>query len=145
MNWKERIEKSHQWHMSHTECAGNKHDFILSQIFDVWTYDDEQSQLLCTRAIEVALAILNQKTFEYITDLDCYTWYLTIVHWPFFADRITWGTSIRGAWWSFEYPGPVMQLSSCGLINDDGDQQTEWVFTEADWSKFLEACAWYVS
>jgi hypothetical protein len=51
---------------------------------------------------------------------------------PFFADRLEWGTSIRGAWWSSK------SLASCGLW--DGDKQLlELNFAPGEWDEFARA------
>ena len=119
-----------------------KHTYILSQIMGVYTYDDSLDTFLANKATEVALAITERTTFTYIKDETNYIWYITMLHWPFFAERIEWGTSIRGAWWDFS--DTTFKLNTCGLSNMNGEQITDWEFTSPQWEQLMKACYLYL-
>lgn len=68
-------------------------------IFQFVTYDEDKSEQFATKALEVCRAISDGKTFEYIADEANYNWFLLMCNMPFFAPRLNWGESIRGAWW----------------------------------------------
>lgn len=110
--------------------------FLSQYVFSFTTYDDEKDDLFGRKAVEVCAAINDRKTFEYIKDADNYTWFLLMCNMPFFAERLEWGTSIRGAWWS---AGEDLELYSCGLWVGD-EQLTELKFSNGDeWGLFIAA------
>lgn len=108
--------------------------FLSSHIFDFTTCDGVMDELFATKAVEVCDAITRQKTFEYIECDENYKWFLLMCNMPFFAENISWGTSIRGAWWK---PQPH-KLTSCGLWN--GFEQVEKLkFNAEQWIEFIES------
>ena len=117
------------------EGRTSKLDYLANHIFDFTTYESEMSELFAIKAIEVCGAISDRKTFEYIdSNNDNRIWYLLMCNMPFFSERLEWGTSIRGAWWS--HP---MKLDTCGLFWK-GNQIIETMnFTEIEWEQFIEA------
>lgn len=111
-------------------------EYLSDYIFDFTTYDSEMAELFASKAIEVCKAISGNTTFEYIKNKDNYPWYLLMCNIPFFANRIEWGTSIRGAWWD---GGSAIQFDSCGLWLD-GDQIIETItFNQNQWIGFIDA------
>ena len=123
------------------EGGGDPHarlEFLSDHIFNFTTYDGELAELFAIRALEVCSAISSKKTFEYIKDQEQYRWYLAMVNMPFFADRLEWGTSIRGAWWGW-YPRKTTEYSSCGLWQDDEQLHETIEFTEPQWIEFIAA------
>lgn len=113
-------------------------EYLSDFIFDFTTYDGEMSELFASKALEVCEAISNRTTYDYIKEPESYRWFLLMCNMPFFADRIEWGTSIRGAWWGGP-PGELIEFSSSGLFLD-GEQVTEPLrFTDAEWSAFIAA------
>ena len=134
MNWQERLKESHEW----ADNELSPLEFLVDYIFDIATYDGSQSKKIGTKMIEVIDAINNKTTFDYIKDEDNYTWYLMVCNLPFVANRIEWGCSIRGAWWEGD-----VTLRTCGLVDEDGDQQTDWRFSGDDWEEFMKACVKY--
>lgn len=110
-------------------------DYIGSEIFDFTTYDSEMSELFAAKALEVCAAVSAKATFKYIEDPDNYRWYLLMCNMPFFANRLEWGGSIRGAWWySRKY-----ELPSCGIFIGD-EQETDLEFADcAEWELFVAA------
>ncbi len=115
------------------ECPPDSRlEFLGEQIFNFTTYDGEMSVLFAEKAIEVCDAITRRETFDYIGSADGYKWFLLMCNMPFFADRLEWGTSIRGAWWDSK------SLESCGLW--DGDKQLlELNFAPGEWNEFARA------
>ncbi len=108
--------------------------YLAQHIFDFTTYESEIDELFARKAVEVCAAITDGKTFEYIANPTGRIWYFLMVNMPFFMPRLTWGTSIRGAWWDHN----PQALDSCGLWVDE-EQQTEWVFSSEQWEQFVRA------
>ena len=111
----------------------SKLEFLGDSVFDFTTYDREQTEMFARKAIEVCRAISENTTFEYIKNSDDYRWFLVMCNMPFFAKRINWGTSIRGAWWD-----GAGTYKSCGLWSDD-HQVTELVLTADEWIEFVDS------
>jgi len=115
------IDLEHSYNMARA-CAGDPEmsrlEFVSEYIFEFTTYAPKYSELFASKALEVCTAISAGATFDYISDEDNHRWYLLMVNMPFFADRLNWGTSIRGAWWD----NITFELTSCGLW--DGTAQT---------------------
>lgn len=105
---------------------------FVCDFFEITTYDDDMSELFATKALEVAEAITEGKTYEYIKDPENHRWYLWICNLPFFAEKIEWGTSIRGAWWDFEITVETIELF-------DGEKQLmdPIEFTQETWKDFM--------
>lgn len=108
--------------------------YLAQHIFDFTTYESEADELFARKAVEVCAAITEGKTFDFIVNPQGRIWYLLMVNMPFFAPRLEWGTSIRGAWWDHNQP----MLDSCGLWVGQ-EQQTEWTFSGEQWKAFMRA------
>lgn len=112
-------------------------EFLADHVFDFTTYDTAMSERFATRAVEVARAITEARTLAYTATSDGhYEWYLLMANMPFFAGRLDWGTSIRGAWWRH----CQHELESCGLYLN-GQQVGNLYFSSADWVSFMMAVA----
>lgn len=110
-------------------------EYLGEFIFDFTTYDSEMSELFAEKAVSVCAAIGDRSTFEFIKNPEQYKWFLLMCNMPFFAQRLHWGSSIRGAWWD-HYQRPIV---STGLWYE-GDQLMELVFNgKEDWSSFIDA------
>ena len=107
-------------------------EYLGNDIFDFTTYDGVMSAAFAEKAVEVCKAITEHATFEYIKDEDNYRWYLLMVNMPFFASRIDWGTSIRGAFWDNE-----ITFQSCGLWDGEKQLHEELAFTLETWEQFM--------
>jgi hypothetical protein len=113
-------------------------EYLSDYILDFTTAESGYSELFAKKALEVCEAISYGKTFEYIKEPECRPWYLLMVNMPFFADKLEWGTSIRGAWWA-EPSHKKIEFSSCGLFLD-GEQLRETMdFTRSQWIEFIAA------
>ena len=113
-------------------------EYLSDHIFDFTTYDGEMSELFARRALEVCAAISNSTTFDYIKDAEQYRWYLVMCNMPFFADKIEWGTSVRGAWWG-EPPHEKIKFDSCGLWLDGRQLYEPMEFSRDQWREFIAA------
>lgn len=115
------------------ECAPRSRlAYLADYIFTFTTYDDDVSEIFAHYAVEVCEAITNKATFEYIKDPERYRWFLLMCNMPFFAERIDWGTSVRGAFWR---PGND-EIPTIGLQADAGEQiGSGW--RVKDWDQFV--------
>ena len=120
------------------ECPPDSRlEFLGEQIFGFTTYDGEMSAMFAGKAIEVCDAINKGATFDFIKDPERYRWFLLMCNMPFFAGRLNWGTSIRGAWWD------TNKLESCGLYEGE-EQLLELHFTREEWAEFAKALVVFV-
>ena len=113
-------------------------EYLADNVFDFTTYEGEYSELFAKKALEVCAAISDGKTFEYIKEPEGRLWYLLMVNMPFFADKLEWGTSIRGAWWD-EPPRKKIEFSSCGLFLGGKQLHETMKFTRDQWREFIAA------
>lgn len=112
--------------------------YLGDYIFDFTTYDDTMAEEFALKALEVCRAISDHKTFEYIKDPDNYRWFLLMCNMPFFARRLNWGTSIRGAWWDTSAPNETM-LDTTGLWVDGQQLTRPLTFSTEQWGEFIAA------
>lgn len=112
--------------------------YLASHIFGFVTYEDEYGELFARKALEVCAAISGSKTYDYIKEPENRLWYLLMVNMPFFYDKLSWGCSVRGAWWSVPR-GDKIELPSCGLWSGDEPVTEVMTFTEAQWLEFIDA------
>jgi hypothetical protein len=110
-------------------------EFLSEHIFDFTTYDSAMSELFACKALEVASAISDRTTFEYIKDGERHQWFLIMCNMPFFYPKLEWGTSIRGAWWDSRNP---VEISSCGLWIGD-EQVLTLTLNAEEWNDFIKA------
>lgn len=122
------VERTLDDHPSFSRMA-----YLGDHIFGFVTYEDEIAAFLSKKAVEVCEAISNRTTFDYIKDPEDRRWFIVMCNMPFFAERIDWGTSIRGAWWDFQ-----IALSSCGLWESD-QQILTLEFNLDEWNQFIAA------
>lgn len=82
------------------ECFEDRNpvDYTLGDVLDIFTYDSELDAILCKCIVDVLTAIVERKTFEYQNTIDTRLNFVVVCHFPYIASRISWGTSIRGAW-----------------------------------------------
>lgn len=116
----------------------NRAAFLSEYIFDFTTYDDEKSEEFGNQALNVCQAINERRTFEYIKDPENYHWFLVMINTPFFARRINWGTSVRGAWWDISPPNET-KLETSALWLDGAQLTAPLVFSREQWQDFIEA------
>jgi hypothetical protein len=135
MDYLKLLQNSYETELRINECAPESPlEYLGDSIFDFTTYDGEMSVLFAQKAVEVCDAISSQTTFEYIKDEESYRWYLLMCNMPFFASKLEWGTSIRGAWWDQK-----ITFQSCGLWDGDEQLADEMTFTGKEWALFMAA------
>lgn len=109
--------------------------FIGGMIFDFTTYDSSIDERLAIKMLEVIQAILTKKTFEYIeVNDDNYLNYLTMVNMPFLKDKLSWGGSIRGAWFE-SYAWNKNFEFDCGRVIVKGEEGEEFFRQLIEWAK----------
>jgi|SRR6185369_188246 len=123
----------HSWLMANYSHELTRLEYLSDYIFDFTTYDGAMSELFASKAVEVCNAISRKETFDYIKDEENYKWYLLMCNMPFFAERLEWGTSIRGAWWRLH-----QTLESCGIYRDE-EQVLKVEFDPEQWEYFIQA------
>ena len=128
------IERSYKFSCEQLEET-SRLEWAADNVFDITTYDSGMSELFASVAIDVCQSISDNKTFDLIADNHRHTWYLMMCNLPFFADRIEWGTSIRGARWRAD----MKPLSSCGIFDEDGEQVAGIEFERGEWKPFISA------
>jgi hypothetical protein len=131
VSYRELLEHSYE-RATYSEPEASRLAYLSDYIFDFTTYDDEMAEIFARKALEVCRAINDTKTFDYIEDPDNYRWYLLMVNMPFFAGRLNWGTSIRGAWWDHA----DQTLETCGIWRGD-EQALSLKFTRDEWMRFV--------
>lgn len=137
MNYLELLKHSYEVEKAGGGCPPESPlEYIGESIFGFTTYDGEMSVLFARKAIEVCAAITNGTTFDYIKDAENYRWYLLMCNTQFFAGKLNWGTSIRGAWWNQE-----ISFQSCGLWNGGDQLADDMKFTQEEWERFTRAIA----
>jgi hypothetical protein len=107
-----------------------KHEFLGGVIFNFTTYDGEMDELLSSMMVPVIECILRKKTFEYQEKY--YIYYIMMVNMPFLADKLDWGTSIRGAWFDDSKGYEI----DCGRIIIDKGELTEFMEDIVEWGNY---------
>lgn len=137
MDYKELLE--HSFAIVNSEYPSESRlEYLADNIFDFTTYDSGMSELFAAKAVEVCAAINDGKTFDYIEGAENYRWYLLMCNMPFFADKLEWGSSIRGAWWGAS-PGKQIELQSCGIWIGSEQWADPMMFGHEEWEKFIAA------
>lgn len=88
-----------------------KAEFIVENIFEIWTYSDSLNIDIANDILEVAEVIVNHQTFEYIKDKNNYKKFIIMANLFNKNELIEWGTSIRGCW--FDYEGVYKMVTGC--------------------------------
>lgn len=136
MDYLKLLEYSYAVEKEIRECPPNTNaEFLANSIFDFTTYDSRMDDLFGRKAVEVCAAINDRKTFDYQRTPEGYLWYLIMCNMPFFAGKLEWGTSIRGAWWG---GNETFELSSYGLW-ENYEQILPLKFNKEQWKDFVNA------
>ena len=135
MNYLKFLVNSYKMEKEHMSecCSDSRLEYLSRNIFNFTTYDTSIDELFAVKAIEVCCAINARTTFEYIKDAENYKWYLLMCNMPFFANRLEWGTSVRGAWWNDS------KFQSYGLWNGLEQMAEPIKFTSDEWKLFINA------
>ena len=137
MDYLELLKYSFTCNCAITEDSTDHAGFLAEYIFGFITYDNQMDSLFGEKAVEVCAAINQKNTFDFIKGEENYRWYLLMVNMPFFSKKLSWGTSIRGAWWEL-YGDDVFEIDSFGLWQDD-EQLLNLKLDKDQWSGFVEA------
>lgn len=111
-------------------------NLIGEGVFDFTTYESEVLKKLTLDALQVCWVISTKTNFDFIANDSGNLKYLTMVNMPFFANRLEWGTSIRGAWWDHGW----QELETNELIFQEKQLQ-KLRFQPLAWEKFLHAAS----
>ena len=138
MDYLEMLEESYeeykQWEH---ENFHTKLNFLADAIFGITTYENSIARSMAQEFLQVCEAISNNTTFDFISSGEGCNIYLRTINYPFFMDRIEWGSSIRGAWWG----NTTTKIKSCHLFKE-GDQLMDETFNIKDLTytmlKFVE-------
>lgn len=141
MDYGEFLEHSYTTTIDvHADREASRLEYLADYIFDFTTYDGSMSELFAAKAVEVCAAINDSKTFEYIKEFENYKWYLLMCNMPFFAGKLNWGTSIRGAWWDYK-----IEFRSLGLWKGDQQITEPMEFNQDEWKRFVAAIIKFAS
>lgn len=117
------------------DIVGSRLEYLSEMFFNFTTYDGDMAALFAAKALEVCKAITFGTTFEYIrASEENHRWFLIMCNMPFFQNKLSWGCSIRGAWWEYE-----ITFGSLGLWDGDEQISQELFFQKPDWEKFMLA------
>ena len=126
-SYKPLIDSSYKESQLHDEGI-TKAEFIL-QMFHIYPYESgENANFLAEKVLNVIKAITKRETFEMHEEDTC--WYLAVCHFSQIQNKITWGTSIRGAYWDT----PITLDACCIFYN--GNQILNKEFTGDNWGTF---------
>ncbi len=120
IDYLEMLKKSYQENKSHcfTCSSPSKLEFIANHVFLINTYDSLVDEKMALDFLKVCDVITKGDNFIFIDSSDeNYELYLRTVMYPFFENKIDWGSSIRGAWWEYD----LVEIDSCGLYYE-GEQ-----------------------
>lgn len=99
MEIKKTYEAAYKEYCGYFPELTTKYHWAATMIFDLVTYDDDLEELFVKKIIEVCRAILDGKTFDYISGHgENYRTYIIVCNLLNGWQWIDWGTSIRGAW-----------------------------------------------
>lgn len=139
MDYKQLLEHSYTMTAETVECRPETRlEYLGDHIFDFTTYDGDMSAQFAHKAVEVCAAVNDGTTFDYIKDAENYRWFLLMCNMPFFADKLEWGMSIRGAWWGAAR-GEQIEFQSCGLWDGDKQLYQPMKFKAEEWKVFIAA------
>lgn len=115
-------------------CGGelSKIEYVVENLFEVSCYDEEICGGIYEMVSNPLRAITNGTTFELVEDLYDHMAYILTCNLPFFANKISWGTSIRGAWWDH-----LIIWSSCAVWNKNGQITKDIQMTGDEFGAFV--------
>lgn len=92
--YKKHYEEVCSWHVDEYD----KYEWAANYIFGLCTYDAAMDEKLVKDILEVCKVIIDRTNYEYIRDDNNYTKYILVCQLLYHFHWLTWGTSIRGAW-----------------------------------------------
>lgn len=113
--------------ISQDEIMSLKYVWLAEDVFHIDTYDDNLSEKFGRAILEVLRVIKNRQNYEYIKNEDNYIKYILVCNLLDMNDLISWGTSIRGAWFEFmDYGGYDDHRRIFIEPHDNGKGYAEW-------------------
>ncbi len=134
MNYLQILEDSYKM----SDDYDTRLQWLASEVFGFTTYESEVATLLACKALDVCEAINEATTFDYIANQDDHMWYLIMVNMPFFTDKISWGTSIRGTWWQTPYGKDSYSLEYCDTFLE-GHEIRDWTIPQEEWETLIKS------
>lgn len=138
MKYRALLDRSYAEQKEEFSAARNSYsvgEYLSDYIFDFTTYCGGISEYFSEIAIDVVEAITERKTFDFIKDDDKHIWFIVMCNMDFFSSKISWGCSVRGAWWDVYDHNPI-KIDSCGLYNENLEQIDIIEFNEEEWEEF---------
>ena len=117
--------------MIECQICDSKHDYLMTQIFEIYTYDSgDISKVICDNMLSICDVILKRENFEYIQDIEKYFQFILLINMPFFLNTTEFGTSIRGSWFN-----ECKDYVFSGRINVKGSEIKEFIKQLIEWYK----------
>lgn len=114
------------------ECKWNSEltirEFVVENFFEIPTYDDNISEEIGNILFSICDAITAGKTYEFNAENGLH--YCLTLSTPVLRKVITWGSSIRGAWWD------TVKLTQPCLWKGD-NQLDEIILSPEEWVELL--------
>lgn len=114
-----------------------KYAWLCDSVFNIDTYDTNLSVKWGKLIFDVMRAIQGHKTYDYIKDEANYETYVAVCNLFNLNQLIDWGSSIRGAWFSFNKDTRDFCLVECCEIGKlvDGEWVTVQKEGHVNWSE----------
>lgn len=123
--WQKDVDINNDFSTEERKCI-----FLSEAVVGIETYDIELSLEFGKMILEVLIQIKKRTTFEYIKDKECYKKYILTCN--LIKDWLTWGTSIRGAWFGGRID-PHDSLMNIGYYEDYIEVTEDFMNWFVDW------------
>jgi hypothetical protein len=121
MKFLNKIKEQYQLYYQGEEHP-SKYGF-LAEIFNICTDDSGEGsaqEYIVTKMLKVIECIAKKETYEYHgKSQKNYLNYLTMVNMPFLIDKIEFGTSIRGCWFSLPFRINIIEIHNILISRDE--------------------------
>jgi hypothetical protein len=139
MKFLNKIKEQYQLYYQGEECP-SKYGF-LAEIFGISTGDSGKGsaeEYIVSKMIKVIECIAKKETYEYHQKSHKnYLNYLTMVNMPFLIDKIEFGVSIRGCW--FSLPLRVDTIEIQGILITGDKEFNEFMLDLVEFARNKEA------
>lgn len=118
--WLEWLEKMHAEMIQITDDQERGRYETVASMLGICTYDGGMDEVLVKIIMPTLLAIGDKSTYTLIADPQRHLHFCIAVNMPVLQRRLSWGTSIRAAWYEFDVPfDPHHGLIGCGSTGCD--------------------------
>lgn len=100
--WLEWLQKIHAVMEEITNDPERSRYETVAGMFGITTYDSGMDEALVRIMMPTLLAIGNKTSYSLVPDPQKYLHFCITVNMPLLKMRLSWGTSIRGAWYNFK-------------------------------------------